>query len=371
MSMSVSGLSAYDMTDTLVYSLRYAMASVAGTSVDSVSLSDWSVYSASLLLRGRRLAGGLSLSFSVVVFAIDAQSAQTSVRNALTLYPGEFITYMTSKAVELKGGLTDGVVPELVVGSISVADTSPTARPTSYLEGRVDVFLDKHFGGHSSVLVIALGGAALLAVLLLVCCWCRVRRGCCGGKAKAEEKDGAAVKDEIPPFLPPADTEGEEAEEEGGGGRRGQGFIHQKQGVASNAHVSPRDAKMHANSKAHTPNSKDSKDSRDSKAHKAKRPPPLRQGQGQRHGARAATDTEPHQTTSELALAGPPPHVALSALSTQPLALVNGTADAVLWALSAPLSIFGATASNASLPGEHQEGGDLGRGAASSSSDKP
>lgn len=308
--MSISGLSASDMTDTIVYSLRFAMASVARTSIDNVALSDWAAYSTALVQR-RRLAAGLSLTFSLVVIAADAQAARTALNDALTLYPDEFVTYLQSKATELKGGLADGVTPALVVSSISVSSISPTSKPTTLIQGQTDKFLDKYFGGHSSILVVALSGAALLLVIVAACCL--YRRCCCGkpaAKAKAKEYEES---------------------------------VEAAHGVG--------DAEVAVSLPAIVESNKAGTGSGDSSFNTPQRAPLKRLA--------PAASEQGTETVTETGGGAYEPKEAQAALPTQPLspaALVSGTTDAVVWALSVPLSLIGVGAF-AAEPEAGQQGG--------------
>ena len=357
--MSISGLSASDMTDTIIYSLRYAMASVAGTTIDNIDLLSWSAYSAAAAaaaaaratwtsrLQRRRLAGGLSLTFSVIVIASDAQAAKTSVTNALTLYPSEFVTYLTSKATELKGGLADGVVPALVVSSVSVVDISPTSKPTTLIQGQADKFLDKYFGGHSSVLVIALSGAALLLVLVSGCCLWRMGRCCSGkpvakgegegeelgvGSVAAEEAgagvDGGDVKMVVgSPGQRGRDGEGET--ETGTGTGMGAGSVA---GAGASMFTTPQRAPIKKLALADI------------------RRRPRGESESESEGSARANAGIGEVKSTQAALSAPP---------MSPAACVGGATDAVVWALSAPFAVFGIGAVG---PGGEQ--GGAGGGAA-------
>ena len=360
-TMSISGLSDSDMTDTIIYSLRFAMASVAGTTIDNIDLSSWSAYSAAAAaasraytstvsrMQRRRLAGGLSLTFTAVVVASDAQAAKISVTNALTLYPSEFVTYLTSKAVELKGGLADGVVPTLVVSSVSVVDISPTSKPTTLIQGKIDKFLDKYFSGHSSVLVISLSGAALLLTLAGCCMW-RMGRCCCGKPAAMTKGDelgvgsaAVAVADAEADAEAGAENVAENGVENDGVDvklvvgspgperREGEGKTETRKGsgagAGASAHTTPQGAPCKKLALADIRRRPHGKSESESESVESAR---LTGVVGEGRGTHALSPTSP----------------------LSPAACVGGAADAVVWALSAPFAVFGMEAAGR---GEQQE----------------
>lgn len=218
-SVTLANITSEDVTDTILYSVQFALAGILNIDIKSVS-SPVTTAVTGLSLRRRLLSDGIQFSFTATVIALDNAAAYNNTYTILTTRGSDFMAFVNSKAIELKGGFADGVTPTYVASAVTVWGLSPTAQPTKFFVGHFYSFLDEYFGGHDSKVVIGVSGAAIIILLSLLFSWYRCQAAvrkylcCCLCKPKPDSESGANKDDEAPQAAAeddpaPADAEAE------------------------------------------------------------------------------------------------------------------------------------------------------------------